>query len=586
MIEYYKGAYSLNLLFRIHGSAIYKGAIPGLFSVAIFFMIDVWWRGSDPEPDLEHPYAVGVLVSSVSFIIIFRANYGYQRYWEACGATHHFMSKWLDATVHTATFHMQQSHYNAIKPPSYWDWPDLNKFNLTRDREQENRDMSVSISNLRTDDDGFMPQEVRKVLKSINYVEDTHKRKHAQDSNRKPHTPPEYSHDPLYLLGPGQLDGGWGQLYKDDPTAGPNTYYSAIDESIMRDSKEGWEGFASTKGGRTPALFLQELAHLSSLLCAVAMTTLRNDVEGFESPLDMHIPGADWPEADPDKLPKEQRQDIYSNSWIRKIMRFLFSYDRSPKSRTRYNASRPMPVLGGVSENEIAFLQRAKGPSAKVTLVWMWLSEFIIREHLAGSTGDVGPPIISRLIQFLSDGMIYYNHARKIMYIPFPFPHAQLSAFFILVITFAVPFLMDQYSNERWLGALLTFFTVTCLTGLHEVARELENPFRNVPNDLPLCKLTAMYNESLITMYSGYHPDHFWDGDKFMKEGNARSEKKARLRKASPPTPTTSNSNNINNNGSSNNDDAALKDLHNVVLKQAAEIERLQGLMESKKKTR
>ncbi len=76
--------------------------------------------------------------------------------------------------------------------------------------------------------------------------------------------------------------------------------------------------------------------------------------------------------------------------------------------------------------------------------------------------------------------MIYYNQARKIMFIPFPFPHAQLSVFFILVTIFAVPLLMVEYTAALWLGALLTFFTVTCLSGLHEVARELENPFRYV----------------------------------------------------------------------------------------------------------
>ena len=51
----------------------------------------------------------------------------------------------------------------------------------------------------------------------------------------------------------------------------------------------------------------------------------------------------------------------------------------------------------------------------------------------------------------------------------------------------AIPFLMDQYTNILWLGSIITFLTVTCLVGLHEVAREMENPFRNVPNEIPLC---------------------------------------------------------------------------------------------------
>ena len=85
--------------------------------------------------------------------------------------------------------------------------------------------------------------------------------------------------------------------------------------------------------------------------------------------------------------------------------------------------------------------------------------------------------------------------------------HRQLSAFFIVIIVFAVPFMLEQYAGNKWVGALLTFLTVVCLAGMHEVARELENPFENMPNDLPLCTLLAMYNEALITMYLGYHPD-------------------------------------------------------------------------------
>uniref|UniRef100_A0A7S2Y338 Uncharacterized protein n=1 Tax=Entomoneis paludosa TaxID=265537 RepID=A0A7S2Y338_9STRA len=96
------------------------------------------------------------------------------------------------------------------------------------------------------------------------------------------------------------------------------------------------------------------------------------------------------------------------------------------------------------------------------------------------------------------------------MFIPFPFPHAQLSSFYILVAIPAVAFLMDQYTVEAWVGAVLTFFTITALSGIHEVARELENPFRNVPNEIPLVTLQAQFNEALVTMYAGYHPDHFW----------------------------------------------------------------------------
>ena len=93
---------------------------------------------------------------------------------------------------------------------------------------------------------------------------------------------------------------------------------------------------------------------------------------------------------------------------------------------------------------------------------------------------------------------------------PFPFPHSQLSAFYVLIAVPAIAFLMDQYCEDTWLGCILTFLTVTALSGVHEVARELENPFRNVPNEIPLATLMAEANEAILTMYAGYNPDFFW----------------------------------------------------------------------------
>ena len=402
-------------------------------------------------------------MTGVSFLIVFRANYGYQRYWEACGAVHQMMSKILDATVHTAAFHMQCSLYDGIKPPSFFDHPEFMKQKLSVDRQR------LKLAE----------------TKSINMIQEEGGNGNGVSGGNL--------RSRRSILGEGRLDGGWGLMQTDE--------VQDLDHP------------ASWAINVTPSLFLQELAHLSSLTVAVAFCTLRNDVDGAVSPLGLYIPGSPLPEADPDNIEPSIKTQFFSSSRVLKHLRYFLGIDRTDSGRTKYNANRPMPVLGGVSDNEIIRLQRAKGALAKTQLVWYWLSEFVTREHLAGSTGKVGPPIISRVHQFLSDGMIFYNHARKIMFIPFPFPHAQISSFCIFVMVVYVPFLMDQYTEEEWVGASLTFFTVLCLAGLHEVARELENPFRNVPNDIPLCTLLAMYNEALVTMCSGYHPDHYWSPD-------------------------------------------------------------------------
>lgn len=88
------------------------------------------------------------------------------------------------------------------------------------------------------------------------------------------------------------------------------------------------------------------------------------------------------------------------------VLRYLIGSTRGDEDRTLYNAARPFRVVGGVSDAEVELLQSARGPLAKVALCSMWLEEFISREHLAGSTGKIAPPIISRLYQFISDGML------------------------------------------------------------------------------------------------------------------------------------------------------------------------------------
>lgn len=494
MITYNKEAYGLNLLLRLHGSAVYKAFVPGIISVGFYALVNyLYAEYGDEQDDMDHPYVIGVLVTSVSFLIIFRANNSYHRYWEACGAVHHMMSKFLDATVHMASFHMQCVHYNEIKPPSFFKYPELVKYNLNRDRGDP-------LANLKMDNDNFTEIEKRRAI-SINHLEETFT-KQMQGTKKGVHfSRPQDADNAQYgfkgatsLKGPGRTDGNWNAVLE-------------LDSLKEYDELNFERRNASNDFGDTPSLFLQELAHLSSLLIAVAFSTLRNNIEGTEAPLGTYVPGQEWPSPDPDHLANDEHGSI-ENIW--QSLYYWIGMDRTPAYKAKYYTTRPMLVLGGVSESEIRQLQKARGASAKTTLAWYWLSEFIGREHLAGSSGNIGPPIISRLFQFLSDGMIYYNHGRKIMFIPFPFPHAQISAVFIVVMIVAVPFMMHQYANEKWLGSILTFLLVVCLSGLHEVARELENPYRNIPNEIPLCTLLAQYNEALISMCSGYHPDAFW----------------------------------------------------------------------------
>jgi predicted membrane chloride channel (bestrophin family) len=310
----------------------------------------------------------------------------------------------------------------------------------------------------------------------------------------------------------------------------------------------------SEEGDLLPSLFLQEVAHLFSLTSAVAMASLRADLEGCASPLVEYVPGQPFPSVNPDEMdvklwlnrdgeeaeglnkgiktlnervdddqrffgrPNSDPATSFhstknNNIWIhdnrlRNTIYFLLGLSRSPRQRTLYNASRPFAVMGGISEKEVELLQKARGPEAQMALCTLWLKEFISREHLNGSTGNVAPPIFSRVYQFISDGFVQYNQCRKTAYTQFPFVHSQLTSFFLFHSIFVFPYLYYTYVNNVVVACLLNFATMACFDGMNEVAREMQDPFYQFPNDLPLNNYQVQFNEALIScLYGGFHPD-------------------------------------------------------------------------------
>lgn len=240
------------------------------------------------------------------------------------------------------------------------------------------------------------------------------------------------------------------------------------------------------------------------------MATLRRDVEGTELPISNFKRSAPWPPVDPDAFSPEIRRKFNQQSRIITTIKYLLGLTRTDKQRTLYNAARPFEVIGGVSEREMVMLRNARGSMAKVGLTKLWFVDFLSRETLAGSFGKVAPPILSRLYQYMSDAMLGYHQARKIAFIPFPFPHAQLTSLFIIVMMILMPLLVLSFTDDIVTASVLNFFCVVCFSGLHEVALILEKPFQNAPNDIPLNRFQAMFNEALLVTFNGNHPDAWW----------------------------------------------------------------------------
>ena len=517
MILYEQGLFGLRNLTRVHGSAVYKVIFPSVFSTGMLLIYnhaafeEAWKRGD--EHVFQHPYAVGAFVGFFSFLLTFRLNFAYGRYWEGATAIHQMLSKWLDAAMDMAAFHYQSNQFDDIYPKAFGNYPDVDPNRIVGRERGFELSEKETIENIEFCLEDMEEEEKRKGMWFTNVFR---RRKNAAlDSPTSLSSKGKSINAPSSATQETQSKNAFGELRIPIPQRFQEQLGLGRQKpdrpGLVKQSRASLKLISARSKIPTPSLFLQETAHLVSLLSAVAMATLRDDIEGCDLPLTSFVPGKPWPPVDPDALSDEIKQKYGENRAVWRWIYFLLGLSRSERHRTLYNAARPFGVLGGVSDAEMEMLQNARGPYAKMSLVSMWLQEFLSREYLNGSTGEVGHPIISRLYQFISDGIVGYNQARKIAYVPFPFPHAQITSFFSLVIIFLFPLLFYTYVIRLSFACVLNSVTVLCFLGLHEVARELEDCFRNVPNDLPLTTFQAQFNEALITMYAGYHPDAWWE---------------------------------------------------------------------------
>ena len=543
MIQYENSSFGFRNLLRVHGSPVYKVVFPTLMSTAFLVLLD-FLRENDDERTVEHPYAIGAFVGFFSFLLTFRLNFAYSRYWEGATAVHQMMSKWTDLAMLLAAFHYQADSFKEVQPPSFGNHPAAVAVDLQRQRVQNNiptlEQTADHVQNLQEQE-----QQERKTRgifglrrRNKNHLNQNHTDDIRYDINTNTKVVAKY----INRSASGHESGDESSRIP-IPLRFQERFQQASAATSMAQAKNGGNKTHTTLSSSTssttpsipvtpptmtlserrksvlqsrhvempaPSLFFQELAHLVSLLTGVAMSTLRNHIEGFEAPIVEYIPGKPWPPVDPDALSKDLQQQYGGDQKFWQAVYFMFGLTRSERHRALYNAARPFTVLGRISDEEVQKLNRARGPYAKVALCTLWLQEFISREMLHGSVGKMHHALLSRLYQYASDGCVGYNQARKIAYIPFPFPHGQMTAVFSFTILFIFPILFQSYVNELWFACFMNTLTVLCFLGLHEVARELENPFHNIPNDLPLTTFQAQINEALVTMYAGYHPDAHW----------------------------------------------------------------------------
>merc|ERR1712230_214050 len=101
--------------------------------------------------------------------------------------------------------------------------------------------------------------------------------------------------------------------------------------------------------------------------------------------------------------------------------------------------------------------------------------------------GKTAPPILSRMVQNISDGHQGFSMAAKVTETPFPFPYQNLIRVFLYVFAIGVPFVINSKLLPTSARFIINFVAVWAYFSMTEVGDNMEDPFQAYdPNDLPL----------------------------------------------------------------------------------------------------
>lgn len=147
----------------------------------------------------------------------------------------------------------------------------------------------------------------------------------------------------------------------------------------------------------------------------------------------------------------------------------------------------------GLDHKWIKFLEECPD---RCEVIVQWIQRLIVVSD-SRDLFMVAPPVLSRAFQEISRGIVNLSNARKIREIPFPFPYAQIMTCMLLIHWVVTPLLASYFITETHWVAIACFCVTASLWSLLYIAMELDQPFGNDPNDLPLELMQREFNEGL-----------------------------------------------------------------------------------------
>eukprot|EP00930_Biecheleria_cincta_P058525 TRINITY_DN44342_c0_g1_i1.p1 TRINITY_DN44342_c0_g1~~TRINITY_DN44342_c0_g1_i1.p1 ORF type:complete len:573 (+),score=64.87 TRINITY_DN44342_c0_g1_i1:76-1794(+) len=128
-----------------------------------------------------------------------------------------------------------------------------------------------------------------------------------------------------------------------------------------------------------------------------------------------------------------------------------------------------------------------------------WLQRLIMQSSRK-KVLDAAPPILTRSFQELSRGIVNLNNVRRIKDIPFPYPYHQTTLMIMILHWFLTPIVACMYVQSAVLASCFIFIGQTGLWSVIFISAEMDQPFGEDPNDLPMAEMQRDFNRSLLSL--------------------------------------------------------------------------------------
>jgi len=184
---------------------------------------------------------------------------------------------------------------------------------------------------------------------------------------------------------------------------------------------------------------------------------------------------------------------------LRRLINMIFALARQHLELPPSRRDLTVATMSMVTPNEAKVLKRVRN---RVSIAGQWFSFRVNESVRAGRLSKMDVRLIE---EHLSSLLAAWQAADKIVHTPLPYPYVQMLNILLVLFVFSAPFTFaNRFGGFTPIMALLVAFA---LLGINAVAAEIENPFGQDANDLPLERFAAAVEEDTEIILRQRDPD-------------------------------------------------------------------------------